>query len=278
MQMPASKALQTALRDWRQWPTRTLPTMVRQFTDGANHQAWLLESDEQQWALKIFEDSGRSAIEIQRWAADLQLAPEIVFAPADFSYALMSYLPDQAVPGDVGTVAVSLRDLHAQEAAPGIDSAKFELLDYCDCYLKKSGGKAHALHQLLLPILNRFVQDKTPPVFCHNDLVGANCLLDQGRSVFIDWEFARPNNPWFDLASIIVYQRLDPAQAREFLGSYDKAWAGLCGQPICVAAQCAVLWLDMLWYLQYCGTNYWNKLESKHTQLRKLAAQLNLYF
>lgn len=276
MQLP--EELQNALMDWASWPLSAKPDVVRPFHDGLNNQAWLISAAGQPWVIKLFAQPAGQAIATQQWAAKLQLAPEIVFAAADSSYAVMPYLTKRPAPGDTPAIAASLRYLHTQPAPDDQASGRFDLLQYCDSYLQEPDLQAAKLHESLRPLLQRFVDDSTPPVFCHNDLVSENCLLDAERCVFIDWEFAQLNNPWWDLASVIVYQGLDQERASRFIGQYDEASSKQAWQPICSIAQCAVLWLDMLWHLQREGGNCWDRLEAKHDRLQSLAMEFDVYF
>jgi thiamine kinase-like enzyme len=57
------------------------------------------------------------------------------------------------------------------------------------------------------------------PVLCHNDLHPQNILF--GKTIkLIDWEYARVNDRYFDLASIVIEFRLKKEDERYFLRSY----------------------------------------------------------
>ena len=59
---------------------------------------------------------------------------------------------------------------------------------------------------------------------CHNDLVVGN-LIEAGRIMFIDWEYACDNDPFFDLATIAAHHDLGDAQLDVLLRSYfDGDW------------------------------------------------------
>ncbi|SCY99122.1 choline/ethanolamine kinase family protein [Microvirga guangxiensis] len=55
----------------------------------------------------------------------------------------------------------------------------------------------------------------------HCDLVPENCLDTGSRMVLIDWEYARMNDPAWDLAYLCVEGRLDATQEHLLLASYD---------------------------------------------------------
>ena len=54
---------------------------------------------------------------------------------------------------------------------------------------------------------------------CHNDLVAANIVSAPGV-VFLDWEYACDNDPFFDLATIVAHHGLSDRQAELLLDSY----------------------------------------------------------
>lgn len=244
MQLQQPERLDRALQDWRSWPVQSKPAVLRQFDGGLNHQAWLVDVAGQKLVIKLFSESGHQAIETQQWAANLNLSPEIMFTDAAHSYAVMPYLAASPEPGNTRAVAATLRKLHAQPPPPFSTPGDFDLFSHCQDYLQESGRRAKRLHEEMQPILQQFVGNPTQPVYCHNDLVPENCLSDGERCLFIDWEFAALNNPWWDLASVIAYHRLDDTQASRFIYQYDEALSQHHWQPILLVAQCAVLWLE----------------------------------
>lgn len=59
---------------------------------------------------------------------------------------------------------------------------------------------------------------------CHNDLVVGN-LIEAGQIMFIDWEYACDNDPFFDLATVAAHHDLSEAQLDVLLRSYfDGDW------------------------------------------------------
>jgi len=62
-----------------------------------------------------------------------------------------------------------------------------------------------------------------PPVPSHCDLVPENCLDTGSRMFLIDWEYARMNDPAWDLAYLCGEGGLDATQEHRVLGSYDAA-------------------------------------------------------
>ena len=55
---------------------------------------------------------------------------------------------------------------------------------------------------------------------CHNDPIAANVVVGENLQL-LDWEYARDNDPMFDLAVLIGYYNLDTAQTDILLSSYS---------------------------------------------------------
>jgi thiamine kinase-like enzyme len=59
------------------------------------------------------------------------------------------------------------------------------------------------------------------PVACHNDLLTANFILDEGDVLrIIDWEYAGMGDRWFDLGNFAVNNELDDDDEERFLAAY----------------------------------------------------------
>ena len=54
---------------------------------------------------------------------------------------------------------------------------------------------------------------------CHNDLVAEN-IITTPALMFLDWEYACDNDPFFDLATIVEHHELSESQAAYFLDAY----------------------------------------------------------
>ena len=246
-------SLESALSDWRTWGVMQAPKVLQQFAEGKNHQCFLVNCGSENFVLKLFSKPMPAPIATQNWAAQRSLAPSIIYAPTNYAYMVMqkSDASSHLDPALLGNV---LLDLHTQDSSEIVDAlGNFALFEYCDKYLSYCDEKINQLHRKLMPALQVFDSDQTTRVLCHNDLVSENCFIRTKQRHLIDWEFAQINNPWFDLASIILYFKLNPLQQAQFLETYRAGHAAQAGTPIYSAAICAVLWLDILWHLANGG-------------------------
>ncbi len=58
------------------------------------------------------------------------------------------------------------------------------------------------------------------PVCCHDDLLPTNFLLEEGRILIIDWEYAGMGDRWFDLGNFAVNNELGDDDEERLLAAY----------------------------------------------------------
>ncbi len=270
-----SRELEAVLAEWRSWPINAKPVIDEIYTAGLNHFAAGLVSGEQQYVLKISSAEGEKEISAHQHAAKLKLAPKLLYVSEHNNYVLMERIaPQHSLPKHLSEqhlqlLGSGLRRLHESETN-FTHEQEFDIREFCRDYLSLAGDKAERLHRSVETILDSFAGDSTQRRFCHNDLVHANCFLLEKSAIFIDWEFAGQNNPWFDLAAIIYYQALTDQQAAQFIGAYSEGLEKSLDQPIFLSSQIALLWGDMLWHLAKFGQDFWPELAQKEKDLHRL--------
>jgi len=283
--MLTEQSIEAILSDWHDWQESGLcldsqPSLRKMFSDGSNHDVALLSGSyrgkQSEHVLKCFSTAHPSAIEAQKWACKLGLAPAVEYADPDFTYCLMPYLnedsisPESATTSDLRAIATALNVLHnASIPETATSVGMFDLPEFCNQHLKTCGTRARDIHQKMIAPINDFMSDTTPMSFCHNDLVPGNCFVIDEQVQFIDWEYAQLHNPWFDLAAIIYYLQLSDKQAATFLDDYEAGWSVFVGTSIFYTSQLCLLWGDMLWHLAKFGLEFWPKLEVKLNDLEQ---------
>jgi thiamine kinase-like enzyme len=264
--------LNQALEKWSDWGLVEKPRLVRVFEDGQNHHTGLIQSADKKFVLKLFKHSFKRTIEAEYWASERCISPDLYMAANNT--ALYEFIEDQGyTPERLKSLAHTLKLTHQRQPE---SVGKFDLIGFCEGYLVAADEEIHNWHSALMPALIEFTEDPTPTTYCHNDLVAENCLFTDGSTLLIDWEFAQPNNPWFDLAAIIYYFRLNRSEAQEFLASYQPGWQKKVDQPIFFSAQIAVLWCDLLWNLHTTGKQYKDTHAERFARLSQLALQLDI--
>lgn len=266
-----SMRLTDSLSQWRDWGLTEEPQLLKVFTSGQNHHTGLIEVGEQQYVLKVFTHSFERAMAAERLANQQGVSPNIVYAANNI--AVFEFIPSPPKPElTLGELAKTLSTVHDAKA----DSlGKFDLNGFYTVYLCTADTLTRAWHQALLPALNEFINDPTPRCFCHNDLVQENCLVSD-RLYLIDWEFAQQHNPWFDLAAIVVYFKLNLEDATEFLGRYKSGWQEQVSERIFYTSQIALLWADLLWNMNKFGNDYRSKNPRRFERLQVIASKLDI--
>lgn len=250
--------LDATLSNWQDLPIEKKPILLKTFSSGLNHQTHLISANDELTVLKLFSAPSSSAIAIQQFAADHQLAPNILYTNPEHDAALMEYINSDTLTKainsqDLGLLGNTLKALHSLPTKlVSMQTGDFDLLEYYETYLAKIDANdliIRSIHTELLPVIDFFLEDKTPRCVCHNDLVKENCFITETGAQFIDWEYTQINNPWFDLAIIIYSLALDQQQAASLIKAYNPNWLDSITTPIYFAAQCAMLWCDILWHL-----------------------------
>jgi hypothetical protein len=275
--------LENALIEWQEWGFKSKPSLLRVFVQGQNHHTGLIEADGQKYVLKVLGHSFERILKSEYWANERAFSPKIIYAANNIE--ILEYIDDQGfTPTKLTALAGVLGSMHS---AVGPHDIRFDLIAFAKEYLPNESitsidASVHTWHQQLLPALNEFINDPTPWVFCHNDLVKENCLFDaQGKPLVIDWEYAEKHNPWFDLATVILHFELSQTQSIVFLESYRHGWSTKIFERIFISSQIAVLWIDLLWHLftldrKKLGRNYLSENPKRFAKLVRLAKQLDI--
>ncbi|MEM1411671.1 MAG: phosphotransferase [Pseudomonadota bacterium] len=160
-------------------------------------------------------------------AADQGLAPETVFHDAEMGVLVRRHVPGhswQQAPGEVDWAAVGavLRRVH-ELPMPAVAP-----LDIAHCGTRYAvltgGGDALRFAQTLGERAAALMADGINCT-CHNDAHLGNLIGPVGDAAavqMIDWEYAAPGHPLFDLAVVAGYHQLDE-RARK---SLVAGWAG----------------------------------------------------
>lgn len=62
-----------------------------------------------------------------------------------------------------------------------------------------------------------------PAVLSHNDVNPSNLVYDGERIVLLDWDTAGANDPFYDLAAVAVFFRMDDATCAQLIAAHDAA-------------------------------------------------------
>lgn len=199
---------------------------VSELDGGRTNRAWLVEDGERRAVLKIDEslrnepfNTRPAEARIQSRAAERGLATGVLYYD---ERALMTEFVEGIVwkPGclerddNIELVAGTLRHLHAMP----LTGRSFDSIVAAKRYVARIDNSDTAL----VTHCTRVIESMRQPhnlCCCHNDLVAAN-MITVPEMMFLDWEYACDNDPFFDLATIVEHHELGEEIAFRLLDAY----------------------------------------------------------
>jgi thiamine kinase-like enzyme len=171
-------------------------------------------------------------------AARAGIGPAVVVADAQADLLVTSWIAGRpltpqlaAVPATLAAVGRTLARLHAisidQVGAASVFSP-FEIVRRYGAIARERGVSFPPEASEALAIADRIEAGMWPPkslVPCHNDLLGANFILDADQVRIIDWEYAALGHPYFDLGNFATNLELSSDAECHLLAAYS-------GEPI----------------------------------------------
>jgi hypothetical protein len=111
--------------------------------------------------------------------------------------------------------------------------------------------------------IDRVLAETPPPrqrplVTSHNDANPSNLIFDGERLLLLDWDMAGPNDPFYDLAAVAVFLRLDDSTASALLAAHDAEPPAALPEGFVyarrlVAALCATMFLHLARHAGHAG-------------------------
>ncbi|MEL7186870.1 MAG: choline kinase family protein [Pseudomonadota bacterium] len=234
--------------------------LCEELAGGLTNRTWKVTLDDRTAVLKL-DDSPRSEpfnsrvaeAEIQRIAAQNHLAPNVLYA--DEASYLTEFVDGSSwqrscldKPGNLELLAAALKRLHALP----LTGRTFDSTVAARRYVAESGSADRALVDRSAKILqNRRLPQNL--CCCHNDLVAEN-MITTPDLIFIDWEYACDNDPFFDLATVVEHHQLAEEQVERLLNAYFNG-DGMRWREQLRAQQQLYLALLWLWMASRPDTN-----------------------
>lgn len=197
-----------------------------ELSGGLTNRTWRVTVGEKSGVLKI-DDGPREApfntrcaeANTQKMAARAGLAPRIILA--DDGHYFTEYVEGVVwkrsyldVEGNLELIASTLKRLHALP----LTGRSFDADIAAKRYVERIAGLDADVVQTCTEIIAsmRLPQNLC---CCHNDLVAEN-LITTPELMFLDWEYACDNDPFFDLATVVEHHELSDAQVTTLLDAY----------------------------------------------------------
>lgn len=221
-------------------------SLVRRLSGGGGwNETWLAERGGERLAVRFDTPSVRrlglnrtGEGEVLRAIEGHGIGPQAVFSDPRRGVLVTCWLPGRALtPRDLRNprllrhLGAILRRLH-ETVVPPPDLA---LLDparsACHYALLAGHVRAQRMAREASRCFKASAGHRRQAALCHNDPVAQNILRGRGLRL-IDWEFAAPGDPLFDLAVILGHHGLGAEQGRTLLAAargrvYPSDWRGL---------------------------------------------------
>jgi len=156
---------------------------------------------------------------VQSNVAKAGLAPNVIDAGDQFYFS--EYVDGVvwsrsclAKDGNLEAIAAALKKLHSLP----LSGRSFDARVAAKRYVERIRSLDSAIIQKCTEIISsmRLPQNLC---CCHNDLVAEN-IITTPELMFLDWEYACDNDPFFDLATIVEHHELDNSQVNRILNAY----------------------------------------------------------
>jgi aminoglycoside phosphotransferase (APT) family kinase protein len=179
-------------------------------------------------------DSWRARASILRAAADAGVAPRVVHVDetrhavvtelvADRSF-IARFVDPATRAAAIGELGAALRRVHALPIPAGATGKEPRV------FLGAiwAGLAGFPVPAWIGDAVRRALDEPPPPpdrapVLSHNDVNPSNLVYDGERLLFLDWDSAGANDPFYDLAAIAVFLRMDDETSAQLIAAHDQA-------------------------------------------------------
>ncbi|MGH3052328.1 MAG: phosphotransferase [Gaiellaceae bacterium] len=165
-----------------------------------------------------------------RAAADAGVGPEVTAFIEPEGYLVTRFVEGRPIPLKemrrsemIERVAAVLRRIHESPPIPGrFDS--FRVVEVYRDTAKRYGVEVPPRFDALKRLADEIegLRGTQPLCPCHNDLLNANFIEENGEIRIVDWEYAGMGDAFFDLANLSVNHEFGPAENQHLLEAYGR--------------------------------------------------------
>lgn len=178
------------------------------------------------------EAAWRRSVAVQRAAASAGVAPSVVHADSTHRVVVSEAINDRGWAPYYGQPAThdaamtllgaTIRRLHALPISLDVPAARAQTFVR---QIQQSANATHPLPAWVNATVDALFDEVPPPsdrepVLSHNDLNPSNLVFDGTRLLLLDWQTAAVNDPYYDLALVSVFSRMDADACVRLLTAY----------------------------------------------------------
>jgi len=187
-----------------------------------------------------------SEVKILNNVKNLELAPKVLYQDESAGILIWEFIPGIKPLFNSGNKDYCLkslgRELSLVHSTSIPDDCSDIFINSMELYRNLLQNTSYEpLYIKALNLFKKLYFDGTPKVLSHNDLNPGN-LLWENKFYFLDWEYAGPNHPCFDLASLVHNYKLNPSQIRALSIGYG-------GDQELFAMERLKHWIEFIIYL-----------------------------
>lgn len=243
-----------------------------------------VEAAGQAFVLKISSEGEAFAdwhgkLHIQQLAVDAGLAPGVAHVDEAQRAVLSNFVVDRSFPAfynnplthetaltQLGRMVRRIHDLPLLPEMEAKDPREFLAATWSEL------GPNFALPAFVGEAVQRLLIEEPPAqerawVLSHNDVNPTNLIYDGEKLLLLDWETVGPNDPFYDLAAISVFLRMDDGTCERLLAAYDgeppvPLSARFAYNRRLVAVLCGTIFLQLAYRNGYAGATGGETLDS----------------
>ena len=166
----------------------------------------------------------KTQCEMMQIASGIGLAPQVLYISKDYSFVITEFILSPhprnqilQIEQNIYNIADSLRKLHHGPKFP----REWSVFDYIRRTIPEHiSDKQRLLLHDLKQIEQILMKAEFPKQPCHNDIHHRNLFVMDNQTLFIDWEDAGMNDPYWDLARVSAEFALTPEMEDLLLARY----------------------------------------------------------
>ena len=193
-----------------------------QLLDGLSNDNFLVRTEQQAYLLKCYKQHWPEVgLEAQRVLSNQNVCPAPIWLDKANKHAAFNYIEGgSAHSGLTQNLVSKLAKMHGYSITTQPMKIAQELLFY----------KQSRIYQQYQPAIKHALDTVTKMPFnagfCHNDLVTENIIENATGMYLIDFEYAKTNDVYFDLAALAVSFKLNKKSDKILLAHYQKCQQG----------------------------------------------------
>ena len=195
--------------------------MTKRLVNGLSNDNFLIRTKQQGYLLKCYKKHWpTTGLDAQYFLSQFKICPAPIWYDKASKRAAFDFIEGNTAQTYSQIMSPNFINKLAQVHAYDVKTSQMDLAQELSFYHRSPIYRQHKLYiDKALKAIYSMPYDEG---FCHNDLVKENIVVNTLDVYLIDFEYAKTNDVYFDLASIAVSFNLSEQNERELLAGYQK--------------------------------------------------------